>query len=161
MPNKSSISAALRNIVFWLCWRTASVARKIGTSRSFPPGERHIADAPLTEVGIDYSGVHAIALPLVPFHRKPAQHEGARAKPWFCVLTLGPNQLNDLHALWGLSRNGKAEIRSVQNLPSALKAGLNRMVLLGRYALRQKPPRRLQMAAGSGQSSITAVPMSR
>jgi hypothetical protein len=38
IPNVSSISAAVRNRIVWLfCW-TARVARKIGTSRSWPNG---------------------------------------------------------------------------------------------------------------------------
>src|SRR6185437_9328546 len=89
-----------------------------------------------------------------PFHRKPAQHERPRCEAEILVRGLAPgaNQFNDFHAFSGLSRNGKPEIRFLQNLPRTLKARLTRMVLISRYALRQRPPRRLQAAAGSRQS---------
>jgi transposase len=38
IPKLSNISAAVRNRITWLFWRTARVARKIGTRRSCPNG---------------------------------------------------------------------------------------------------------------------------
>src|SRR6185437_13766425 len=75
------------------------------------------------------------------FHRKTTQNEWSRCKAEILlrVLTPGANQLNDFRPFLRLSRDGKSEIRFIQDLPSALKAGVNKMVLFRRYALRQRP----------------------
>ncbi|HET8825937.1 MAG TPA: hypothetical protein VFM77_12460 [Terriglobales bacterium] len=94
------------------------------------PKEHHIGDARHLKKELTVPTLMQQCSLWWPFHRKPAQHKRSRreAEMLVRILTPGANQFNDLHTFPGLSRNGKAEIRLLQYLASALKSGLNGVV---------------------------------